>query len=189
MMQDKIDTAPVNHLLAGLPAALQDRLRSHLELTELQKDDVVFTSDGDNKYVFFPLTSSISLAHWRVDGRLVEISLVGNEGVIGIPLLLIGTIVPCRAVVHTSGSAYRLPAALFQQELNRGGPFPRNFIHYADRLMLQLESSDYCDVHGIADRTTCAECGHADACPERVRATAGTIFRSNAKRSTWAVKI
>lgn len=168
-MQDAINTSPVNHLLAGLPAALQERLRSHLEPTELLKDDVVFSSDGDNKYVYFPLTSSISLAHWRVDGCLVEISVVGNEGVIGIPLLLIGTIVPCRATVHTSGSAYRLPAGLFQHELNRGGPFPCNIIHYADRLMLQLESTDHCDVQGIADRTSCAECGHTHACPERVR--------------------
>lgn len=171
-MQDEINTAPVNNLLAGLPAALQERLRSHLEPTELRKSDIVFRSDGDNKYVYFPLTSSISLAHWRVDGRLVEISVVGNEGVIGIPLLLIGTIVPCRATVHTSGSAYRLPAALFQHELNRGGAFPCNFIHYADRLMSQLERSDHCDVHGIVDRSSCAECSHVHACPKRVRVTA-----------------
>jgi hypothetical protein len=169
------DTTPFNYLLAALPKVLQERLRVGLEPVELVDGDLVFTSSRENEHVYFPVTARISLAHVRDDGRLVEISLVGNEGVIGIPLLLIGVIVPCRAVVVSAGSAYRLRAALFQQELNRGGPFPRELVRYAGHLVAQMERSDHCNRHGLDEPTSCQQCTHASACPQRDRPVAMAI--------------
>jgi PAS domain S-box-containing protein len=159
----------VNLLLSGLPTISSERLRGSLELVEMRLGDVLFAANRNNEHVYFPLTSRIALSHFQAGARLIDISLVGNEGVIGIPLMLIGTVVPVRATVHTAGSAYRMRKHLFQQELNRGGPLLRNFIHYAGRLMTQMEQSGYCDVHGPADPAACGSCQHHVACPQHTR--------------------
>lgn len=49
----------------------------------------------------------MSLLYVLEDGASAEISVVGNEGVIGITLFMGGETTPSRAVVQSAGHAYR----------------------------------------------------------------------------------
>jgi CRP-like cAMP-binding protein len=97
-----------NHLLAALSAAERERLYPHLQLVSMPLGKVLYESGDLLRHVYFPTDSIISLLYVMADGASAEISVVGNEGLIGIALFMGGETTPSRAVVQSAGSAYRL---------------------------------------------------------------------------------
>jgi CRP-like cAMP-binding protein len=106
-----------NLLLAALPDTDRRRLLARYDPVELFLGDTL-TEPGDRiRHVFFPIDGSISLIA-RLD-RLaqVEVGLVGNEGMLGISLVLGVDDSPLRALVQGAGFAWRLDAATFRRQL------------------------------------------------------------------------
>jgi hypothetical protein len=77
-----------NHLLAALPAEIFERISPHLELISMPLGEVLYESGGQLQHVYFPTTAIVSLHYVLENGASVEIAGVGNEGVLGISLLL-----------------------------------------------------------------------------------------------------
>jgi len=97
-----------NHLLAALPAEIQQRLFSNLELMSLPLGKVLYESGDKLRHVYFPTDSIVSLLYVMENGASAEISVVGNEGIIGVALFMGGESTPSRAIVQSGGHAYRL---------------------------------------------------------------------------------
>src|SRR5436190_23661869 len=110
-----------NHLLAALPAEVQARLFPHLELVPLPLGKVPYESGDALRHVYFPTDSIISLLYVMEDGASAEISVVGNEGLIGVALFMGGESTPSRAIVQSSGHAFRLASPKLKDEFNRHG--------------------------------------------------------------------
>ncbi len=96
-----------NHLLAALPAEDFDRLSADLELVPLSVGEVLHEAAGRMQYVYFPTTAIISLVSVLEDGATAETAIIGNEGVLGMSLLINGGTTPNRAVVQNAGFGYR----------------------------------------------------------------------------------
>ncbi|MBI3171250.1 MAG: Crp/Fnr family transcriptional regulator, partial [Hydrocarboniphaga effusa] len=73
-------TPQQNHLLAALPAAVQNRLFPHLEQIALPLGQVLYESGDALRHVYFPTDSIVSLLYVMESGASAEISVVGNEG-------------------------------------------------------------------------------------------------------------
>ncbi len=106
-----------NLLLSAMPAA--DRLRLTGDRPPV---DLAFSEElgqpGDRiRYVYFPIDSFVSLITPGVDRAQLEIGLVGNEGMLGVPLLLGVNVSPLRALVQGAGHAWRVDAATFAREI------------------------------------------------------------------------
>ena len=136
-----------NHLLAALPAAEFERLATHLEPVEMLLGDVLYESGGQLQHVYFPTTAIVSLHYVMENGASSEISGVGNEGVVGISLLMGGNTTPSRAVVQTGGQGYRLKAQLMLQEFNRAGAMQRLMLRYTQALITQMSQTAACNRH------------------------------------------
>lgn len=154
-----------NRLLASLDGVALARLLPHLALVELAPGDIVFASGTPQELVYFPVNATVSLSYLPDSGRAAAISLVGNEGVVGIPLFLQQKVSPCSAVVRDGGSAFRISAALLTSELNRPGPALRLILAYARDLSAQMAQAAHCAIHGVPDGLSCSGCGHALRCP------------------------
>jgi CRP-like cAMP-binding protein len=106
-----------NLLLAALPVAERFRLigdHSPVDLTFSEE----LNQPGDRiRHVYFPVDSFISLITPGADRAQLEIGLVGNEGMLGVPLLLGVDVSPLRALVQGAGHAWRVDAAIFTREL------------------------------------------------------------------------
>jgi hypothetical protein len=63
----------------------------------------------------------VSLLYVMEDGGSAEISVVGNEGLIGIALFMGGETTPSRAVVQSAGYAYQLIGQKLKDEFHRKG--------------------------------------------------------------------
>ncbi len=108
-----------NRLLAALAAADYDHLLPNLELP-LPLGWAVYEAGGAQAHLFFPTTSIVSLLYVLEDGTSAEIAGVGNEGLVGIALLMGGESTPSRAVVQSSGYGCRLRASVLKAAFGRG---------------------------------------------------------------------
>ncbi len=108
-----------NRLLAGLPAPDRRRILANCEAVELQFGEVIGESGERIHDVYFPTDSFVSLITHPVRQAGLEVWLVGNEGMIGAPLILGVASTSLRAVVLGAGPAWRMTAGRFGDALGR----------------------------------------------------------------------
>ena len=94
-----------NHLIDALPTAVYERLFPLMELVQMPLGKVLYESGDKLRYVYFPTTSIVSKLYILENGASAEITVVGNEGIIGIALFMGDGTMPNRAVVLSPGHA------------------------------------------------------------------------------------
>ena len=107
---------------------------------------VLYESGDLLRHVYFPTDSIISLLYVLEDGASAEISVVGNEGLIGIALFMGGETTPSRAVVQSAGSAYRLMGRYLKEEL-RCNSGMQLLLRYTQALITQMAQTAVCNRH------------------------------------------
>lgn len=149
------NTPRQNRLLAALPAADYALLLPNLELTEMPLGCVVHEVGGKQSHVYFPTTAIIALMYITENGASAEVALTGNDGLIGIALLMGGDTMANRAVVQSAGHAYRLPAAAIKQEFQRGGQLQHLGLCYTQALLTQMSQTAVCNRHHSVEQQLC----------------------------------
>ena len=144
-----------NLLLDALQNAEFDRLSPNLELVEMPLGKVLYESGGMLEHVYFPTNSIISLLYEMENGSSAEIAVVGNEGILGISLFMGGETTSSRAIVQSSGHAYRLKVQLLKDEFNRGGPVQRLLLRYTQALITQMAQTAVCNRHHSVEQQLC----------------------------------
>jgi len=127
-----------NHLLAALPAYIQQSWLPQLESVQMPLGEVLYESGVALGHVYFPTTAIVSLLYVMEDGASAEIAVVGNEGIVGISLFMGGESTPSRAVVQSAGQGYRLKAQVLKEEFNRAGPVLHLLLRYTQALITQM---------------------------------------------------
>ncbi|HET7262470.1 MAG TPA: Crp/Fnr family transcriptional regulator [Casimicrobiaceae bacterium] len=117
--------------------------------------EVLYEPDARLHYVFFPVTSIISLLYIMEDGSSAEIALVGNEGMLGISLFMGGETTPSHAVVQSAGYGLRLKANLLKEEFARFGPMMHLLLRYTQALITQMAQTAVCNRHHSIDQQLC----------------------------------
>jgi CRP-like cAMP-binding protein len=141
-----------NQLLAAMPAAARDRLYPYLEPVSLELGDVLYESGDRLQYVYFPTDSIVSLMYVMENGSSAEISVVGNEGVVGIAVFMGGASTTSRAVVQSAGSAYRLAGTRLNTEFNAVGEVQHLLLLYTQALLTQMAQTAVCNRHHTIDQ-------------------------------------
>ena len=149
------NTPTQNHLLAALPAAEYARLLPQLEPFPLPLGWALYESGSEQEYLYFPVSSIVSLLYVIGDGSSAEIAVTGNEGVVGIALFMGGETTPSRAVVQSAGSAFRLRATLLKEEFKRGGPLQHLLLRYTQALITQMAQTAVCNRHHSVEQQLC----------------------------------
>jgi CRP-like cAMP-binding protein len=144
-----------NHLLAALPADAYSRLVPHLELTTLPLGKVLYESGDTLHYVYFPLDCIVSLLYVMRSGASAEISVVGNEGLIGVALFMGGESTTSRAIVQSAGHAYRLKGHRLKDEFNLHGEMLHLMLRYTQSLLTQMAQTAVCNRHHSIDQQLC----------------------------------
>ena len=148
-------TPQQNHLLAALPAEVQGRLLPYLELVPLPLGKGLYESGDALHHVYFPTDCIVSLLYVMENGASAEISVVGNEGLVGVALFMGGESTPSRAVVQSAGHAYRLLAQRLKDEFNRHGEMLLLMLRYTQSLITQMSQTAVCNRHHSIDQQLC----------------------------------
>lgn len=144
-----------NHVLAALPADELKRLFPHLEQVEMPQGDMQEKSGGGSQHVYFPATSIVSLHYVMDNGASAEVAVVGNEGMLGIPLFMGTSIAPSRVFVRSEGYGYRLNAQLLVNEFKRAGVMQRLLRRYTQALVAQVSWNAVCSRHHSVKQQLC----------------------------------
>lgn len=137
-------TPAVNRLLEALPSSDLRRMLARCEIIELAFADVLYTPGERLSHVYFPLGSFISLIMPVDESNSLEVGLVGNEGMFGIPIVLGVDVSPVRAVVQGAGPALRMDALVFCREFGRSPALQRETARYIFVHMGQLAQAAAC---------------------------------------------
>jgi CRP-like cAMP-binding protein len=149
----ELPQANANRLLTSLPDEDYQRLLPNLQPVTFALGDVIYESQGQMEYVYFPTSSHVSLLYTMIDGSTAEVGLVGNEGLVGIALFMGGDTTPNRAIVQGSGEAFRMQARVMQEEFRRGGAFQLTMLRYTQALITQISQTAVCNrLHSTEQR-------------------------------------
>jgi len=150
-------TAPFkkNQLLASLPTVEWKRWSESLEAVEMPLGQVLYEPGVALNYVYFPLTSIVSLLYVMENGASAEIAVVGNEGIVGVSLFMGGESTPSRAVVQSAGAGCRLKAQVMKDEFNKAGPVLHLLLRYTQALITQMSQTAVCNRHHTLDQQLC----------------------------------
>lgn len=135
----------VNRVLASIPPKEYKRLQAHLEPVNLKFAGVLYEPGKAIQHVYFPVDCLISLLTAVDKRRSLEVGMVGNEGMAGMPFILGMGISGVRAIVQGGGSALRMASAPFRIEFDRNRPLQEALFRYTYALMAQISQTAACN--------------------------------------------
>ncbi|MFI5387920.1 MAG: Crp/Fnr family transcriptional regulator, partial [Fimbriimonadales bacterium] len=153
MAKRKAADAPANRLLGLLPPRDYERLRPHLRRIPLEYRQSLYRANKPLGFVYFIETGVGSLVNTMANGETTEVGTIGNEGVVGLPLLLGDDRAPTSVYVQVPGVGLRMKAARFKKELARSASMRGVMLRYVHALFNQVAQSAACNhFHAIEQR-------------------------------------
>jgi CRP-like cAMP-binding protein len=150
-----MEDARRNHLLAALSDAILLRWLPNLESVEMPLGEVLYESGETINFVYFPTAAIVSLLYVMEDGASAEIAVVGNEGMVGMFLVMGDGSATSRALVQSGGAGIRMPAKEFKKEFNRSSVVLHLMLRYTQALMAQMTQTVVCNRHHSLDQQLC----------------------------------
>jgi CRP-like cAMP-binding protein len=133
-----------NQLIANLPRKSRLSLMKLCEPVQLRMADVLCDGGKPIRHVYFPLEGFISLVT-LLDGKpVLEVGMVGREGMLGAQMALGAIREPLHAVVQGPGSAWRIGKLAFRRELDHNSALQQSLSRYLHVTMTQLAGSAAC---------------------------------------------
>ena len=106
-------------------------------------------------HAYFPTTAIVSLMYVTESGASAEIAVVGNEGIVGVPLFMGGGSTPSRAVVQSAGEGFRMPGHGIREEFARSAAVMHLLLRYTQALIAQMAQTAVCNRHHTVDQQLC----------------------------------
>jgi CRP-like cAMP-binding protein len=140
-------------LLGLLPPRDYERLRPHLQRTALEYRQSLYRANKPIGFVHFIETGVGSLVNTMANGEAAEVGTIGNEGVVGLPLVLGDDRAPTSVYVQVPGVGLRIKASLFKKELARSASMRAVMLRYAHAFFNQVAQSAACNhFHSLQKR-------------------------------------
>ena len=95
---------PANRLLGLLPPKDYARLRLHLRRIPLEYRQSLYRAHQPIGFVYFIETGVGSLVNTMANGQASEVGTIGNEGVVGLPLVLGDDRAPTSVYIQVPGA-------------------------------------------------------------------------------------
>jgi CRP-like cAMP-binding protein len=134
-----------NRLLAALPGKEYQRLQPYLEQVTLSFGEILYEPGEIIRYVYFPHHGIISLLSMVEERSTLEVGIVGNEGMVGIPVFLGATYSLNRALVQGAGTALKMKADAMRKHVRHDGPLPDLIRNYIYSLLAQISQTAACN--------------------------------------------
>jgi CRP-like cAMP-binding protein len=136
-----------NSVLQALSPKENRRLLANSQQVSLAYGDILSEPGDHIRHVYFPNSGIISLLTPLDGHESVEVGLVGREGMAGMGLFLGSSISPVQMLVQGSGTATRIKATSFRNEIKRNPALQRELSHYLYAFMAQVAQTAACNRH------------------------------------------
>lgn len=144
---------PANRLLALLPNKDYERLRPHLQPTQLGYKQSLYRARKPIEHVYFIEAGVGSLVNTMINGQAAEVGTIGNEGMVGLPIVFGDDRAPTSVYVQVPGNGLKITAAAFRKELASSISMRTVLLRYAHAFFNQVAQSAACNhFHSLEQR-------------------------------------
>jgi|ERR1044071_459351 CRP-like cAMP-binding protein len=144
-----------NRLLKSLPEDQLARLSPHMEMMRLPQSRTLYEAGATVNNLYFPNDGMISLLSMNGDGTTIEVGMVGNEGVVGLPIVLRINTTPYGAMVQLPSEVIKIRGEIVKAEFERPGPFNHLLLRYTHVLLTQISQSVVCNRFHTIEKRLC----------------------------------
>lgn len=143
-----------NAILRSLPQAERERLKPYFKQLPLRSGQRLAAQAEPLTQLWFPIEGAISRLVTLPAGETVEAGIVGNDGVVGLPIALGGAQWLGAASVQAGGSAFCMSATDFEEHVRAcGSPLLEALMLYANLYISVLSQLTACHcLHRIDQR-------------------------------------
>src|SRR6202171_5151844 len=142
-----------NRLLSLLSDDDYERLRSHLSPVVFDYRKSLYEAGRPIDHVYFRIDGVASLVITTADGSSAEVGTIGSEGFVGLPVCLGDREAPSSVYVQVPGTALRLDARVFRDELDGSPTLNLIMLRYAHAFFNQVAQSAACaHLHRVEQR-------------------------------------
>ena len=144
-----------NQILAAMPHAVRERLSPHLKLVPMPLGAVIHEAGAPQTHVHFPIDCVVSMLYVLGNGGTAEVAIIGDDGIVGMPVITGGSRSPHRAIVQAAGTSLVMPAGLLREEFERAEAAQQILLRYSQALMVQIGQTAVCNRHHSLDQQLC----------------------------------
>ena len=132
-------------------AALSDEeyalVEPDLDSVSLTFGEIIYQFKGPIEHIYFPESGVLSMIGIAGDENLIEVGLVGREGLSGLPLFLGVPYSANQVIVQGEGTARRMNARAAREHFSQGGSFHDAILLFTHELFLQVSQTVNCNRH------------------------------------------
>jgi CRP-like cAMP-binding protein len=151
-MNTQEDASSQNRILSALPSPERHQVFDVVRNVALPVKTVLFEPGATIDAVHFPTDGVISLVTPLHDGAIVEVATIGNEGIVGVPLVPHGGLA-VRAISQVAGHCLRMEATTFLEWADRSSSFQALVESYTQALFSQISQAAACNrLHSSEER-------------------------------------
>jgi len=144
-IRKSLSLPPNNRLLGLLLRRDYERLRPHLQPIELAYRQSLYRARKPIGFVYFIETGVGSLVNTMANGQAAEVGTIGNEGMVGLPVLLGDDIAPTSVYVQVPGRGLRMKASAFAREVSLSASMRTVMLRYTHAFFNQVAQSAACN--------------------------------------------
>ena len=153
MAIDNDDRITANSVLRRLPPSVFERLKIHITPIELIPRQVLYRADVPLTDVYFITRGLVSQVMTMADGRTVEATAIGPEGIVGALAAFAINRPMFDTIVQLSGTADRIPYSVFREEAENDAETMdrlRRYIYFTLRRIVQMSACN--SLHSVEQR-------------------------------------
>jgi len=144
-----------NRILAGLPGDKYVSLLSRLRPVSLNAHEILYDVEDEIRCAYFINNGIASLMCITPEGNSIEVGNAGNEGMVGIPVLLGHIKTPHQVVVQVPGDALMITADVLRQEFEKEGELRDRLLSYTYALATYMSQLGVCNHFHTLDKRLC----------------------------------
>ncbi len=144
-----------NHLLAALDPNENSCILSSLDLAFLPLGEVLYEAGGRITHAYFPVDCVVANVYETNTGNTGESLIVGNDGMLGVELVMPSQTATARTLVVSKGLAYRAPAKVVTAQSHLYGDFFALVLRYVQVTLAQISQTAACNRHHSIDQQLC----------------------------------
>jgi CRP-like cAMP-binding protein len=121
----------------------------------LSSGETLYEQDRPISHVYFPLTAVCSLVVVLDDGKQVEASAIGNEGMVGVHVVLDMDHSPVRAIAQIPGECLRASTGALLRAMKQGVELERLLRRYAGYSLRFVNQAVACNTLHSVEKRAC----------------------------------
>lgn len=134
-----------NRLLIALSDAELEFLQPHLESVSFTPGHIIHQAGDTIRHLYFPNNGMVSLLSVTEQGQTVEVGFTGNEGIVGLPILLGQTEMPYQAMVQVKADCLRVEVKHILKLFSQCGNFHDIALRYLYVVLKQISQTCVCN--------------------------------------------